>query len=54
MKAGYAYLLYYNTLFAELRKVFDEVLAKAKAYRAGYWPQDRTNRGVTVHSVEEN
>lgn len=54
MKAGYAYLLYYNTLFAELRKVFDEVLAKAKADRAGYWPQDRTNRGVTVHSVEEN
>lgn len=50
MKAGLAYPLYYNTLFAELRKVFDEALAKAKADRTGYWPKDRTTRGVTVHS----
>jgi hypothetical protein len=50
MKAGFAYPLYYNTLFAELRKVFDEALAKAKADHAGYWPKDRTTRGVKILS----
>jgi endonuclease YncB( thermonuclease family) len=50
MKAGFAYPLYYNTLFVELRRVFDAALAKAKAGQSGYWPKDRTTRGVRVLS----
>jgi endonuclease YncB( thermonuclease family) len=52
MKAGYAYPLYYNTLFAALRREFDKALALAKAAKDGYWakspPNDCTLKGVTV------
>jgi hypothetical protein len=53
MAAEYAYPLYYNTLFASLRTVFDEALAKAKSPRVGYWLKDRTTRGVTVSSTAD-
>jgi endonuclease YncB( thermonuclease family) len=53
MSAGLAYPLYYNTLFAELRKVFDGALRTAKATRSGYWPTDRTLRGVTIKSAAD-
>ena len=48
MLEGFAYPLYYNTLFASLRNEFNAALAKAKANNRGYWPKDRTRRGVTV------
>jgi len=50
MLAGYAYPLYYNTLFAELRIVFDKALAAAKRKRPlpGYWSTDKTMTGVPV------
>jgi endonuclease YncB( thermonuclease family) len=44
--AGYAYPLYYNTLFAELRRTFDVALKAARAARRGYWPTDKTRKGV--------
>jgi hypothetical protein len=53
MATGYAYPLYYNTLFASLRTVFGEALAKAKSARVGYWPKDRTIRGATVSSAAD-
>lgn len=46
--AGYAYPLYYNTLFTELRNEFNEAIEMAKSDKAGYWPLDRTTQGVTV------
>lgn len=49
-RAGFAYPLYYNTLFAELRKEFDEAIYLAKEDKAGLWPTDRTTQGVTVKS----
>ena len=49
-KAGFAYPLYYNTLFASLREEFNRAIAQAKNDEAGYWPVDRTSRGVTVKS----
>lgn len=45
---GYAYPLYYNTLFADLREEFNEAIALAKQNNLGYWPDDKTLEGVTV------
>lgn len=46
--AGFAYPLYYDTLFAELRETFSEALHSAKQSSAGYWPTDATMTGVTI------
>jgi endonuclease YncB( thermonuclease family) len=48
MEAGFAYPLYYNTLFRDLREVFNESLKSAKSSSKGYWPTDATMTGVTV------
>jgi endonuclease YncB( thermonuclease family) len=50
MLAGYAYPLYYNTLYASLRKEFDAALEQAKNKKRGYWPSDKTRKGVEVDS----
>jgi endonuclease YncB( thermonuclease family) len=47
--AGFAYPLYYNTLFAALRGEFNVALRQAKQARRGYWTKDRTLGGVTVN-----
>lgn len=52
MRAGFAYPLYYNTLFAELRETLAEAQADAKAQQRGYWPEDATTSGVTVDGNE--
>lgn len=51
MDAGFAYPLYYNTLFASLRNAFTTALCAAKDAGAGYWPTDRTVEGVTVKAL---
>lgn len=51
MLAGYAYPLYYNTLFASLRAEFNGALRLAKQGNRGYWPKDKTLRGVTISSL---
>jgi hypothetical protein len=51
MKDGYAYPLY-NTLFADLREVFNDAIRSAKFTGdegVGYWPTDATMKGVTVN-----
>ena len=51
MQAGFAYPLYYNTLFRELRSTFDAAVAEARAAGQtgrGYWPTDATMTGVTI------
>jgi hypothetical protein len=49
MLDGLAYPLYYNTLFAELRREFDNAVKKARANGGkGNWPTDKTNKGVTI------
>jgi endonuclease YncB( thermonuclease family) len=53
MLAGYAYPLYYNTLFAELRNTFNAALVKAKQAKRGYWPTDATRKGVTISSSSQ-
>ncbi|HEX2180868.1 MAG TPA: hypothetical protein VHH10_01185 [Rubrobacteraceae bacterium] len=50
MQASFAYPLYYNTLFADLRNEFNQALASAKNNGVGYWPHDKTTVGVTVTS----
>jgi endonuclease YncB( thermonuclease family) len=50
MQAGFAYPLYYNTLFADLRNEFNQALASANDDGVGYWPHDKTTDGVTVTS----
>jgi endonuclease YncB( thermonuclease family) len=50
MSDGYAYPLYYNTLFRELREEFNKALIHAKQNNLGYWPSDATKNGVTVNS----
>ena len=53
MKTGFAYPLYYNTLFASLRQEFDRALALAKQKKLGYWPTDATRKGVTVKNKSD-
>ena len=48
MLRGYAYPLYYNTLFASLRNELNVALKKAQQEKLGYWKDDRTLEGVTV------
>lgn len=52
-KAGFAYPLYYSTLFASFRGVFNEAVAYAKKHRLGYWPHDHTVKGVTVRNHDD-
>ncbi len=49
-RAGFAYPLYYNTLFATLREEVSNAIAYAKKKRLGYWPTDKTTIGVTVRT----
>jgi len=49
-KSGFAYPLYYNTLFASLRNEFNAALKHARKKHLGYWPVDKTQTGVTVHT----
>ena len=49
MEAGFAYPLYYNTLFKQLRDGFNEALQSAKSPPKGYWPTDATMTGVTAN-----
>jgi hypothetical protein len=49
MKAGFAYPLYYNTLFQNLREGLNEALRSAKSSSNGYWLTDATRTGVTVN-----
>ena len=47
-QAGFAYPLYYNTLFRQLRATLNEAVDDARANQRGYWPTDATQTGVTV------
>jgi endonuclease YncB( thermonuclease family) len=52
-EAGFAYPLYYNTLFATFREEIDKAVAHAKKNKVGYWPFDRTLAGVTVTGYKD-
>lgn len=52
IKDGFAYPLYYNTLFASLRNKFNKALSFAKQKNKGYWPTDKTKIGVTVQNED--
>jgi hypothetical protein len=49
-EAGFAYPLYYNTLFSDLRNGFNTALAVGKTQPNGYFPTDGTMTGVVVRS----
>ena len=53
MQAGYAYPLYYNTLFAELRNTLTAAYHEAKRKGLGYWPTDATQTGVSISSAAQ-
>ena len=42
MRDGFAYPLYYNTLFADLRVELGKALRSAQQNGRGYWPKDST------------
>lgn len=44
--AGYAYPLYYNTLFADLREEFEKAVNVAVKDQRGYWADDSTLTGI--------
>ena len=50
VEAGFAYPLYYNTLFASLRNAFTQGVCAAKQQGVGHWGTDATATGVTVQS----
>lgn len=52
-EAGFAYPLYYNTLFATLREEINQAMARARKNKVGYWPLDRTVTGVTVTGYQD-
>jgi hypothetical protein len=53
VRSGFAYPLYYNTLFRTLREGFNEALADARAAERGYWKRDATMSGVSVETRDE-
>ena len=53
MRSGFAYPLYYNTLFRSLRESFNEALDGARADNIGYWESDKTMTGVNVETRPE-
>lgn len=53
VRSGFAYPLYYNTLFRSLRETFDEGLADARSDNIGYWQRDATMTGVDVATRDE-
>ena len=53
VQSGFAYPLYYNTLFRSLRNAFNEALDEARAEQRGYWKRDATMSGVTVETRPE-
>jgi hypothetical protein len=53
MNDGFAYPLYYNTLFADLRIEFNRALRRAKLGGRGYWPTDRTLQGVAIQGTTQ-
>jgi endonuclease YncB( thermonuclease family) len=53
MEAGFAYPLYYNTLFASLREEFNNALIYAKPKKSGYWKEDATTSGVKINSKND-
>lgn len=52
LAAGFAYPLYYNTLFTSLRNEFTNAYLKARKAKRGYWPKDATEKGVTISSKD--
>jgi len=50
IESGFAYPLYYNTLFSSLRNAMDKALDFAQQNQLGYWPYDRTTSGVQINS----
>ncbi|HYP08927.1 MAG TPA: hypothetical protein VER03_22040 [Bryobacteraceae bacterium] len=48
VRNGFAYPLYYNTLFRALRTKLNQALDEARAANRGYWPTDATMAGVDV------
>ena len=53
LRDGFAYPLYYNTLFASLREELTVALADARSHNRGYWPTDGTGEGVRVQRKED-
>ncbi|HYN39058.1 MAG TPA: hypothetical protein VES39_07395 [Rhodospirillales bacterium] len=47
-RQGFAYPLYYNTLFADLRREITAAVTQAPNDGLGYWPTDATLAGVDV------
>lgn len=48
LRGGFAYPLFYDTLFADLRVSLTTAVRSARRERRGLWPSDRTLTGLTV------
>ena len=48
VRNGFAYPLYYNTLFRALREKLSQALEEARTASRGYWPTDATLTGVDI------
>lgn len=48
VRNGFAYPLYYNTLFRALRETLNKALDEARGANRGYWPTDATLTGVNI------
>jgi hypothetical protein len=53
LKAGQAYPLFYDTLFADLRAAFTSAALNAQKAKRGIWGVDRTRKGVTAKSIAQ-
>jgi endonuclease YncB( thermonuclease family) len=48
VRNGFAYPLYYNTLFRALRETLNEAVDEARTGNRGYWSTDATLTGVNI------
>jgi hypothetical protein len=48
LERGHAYPLFYDTLFADLRKALAQAAISARRARRGLWRSDRSSRGLAV------
>ena len=51
MREGFAYPLYYNTLFAALRRELDRALADARSGKRGLWTAKTAERDASLSGV---
>jgi len=52
LESGLAFPTYYKGLFPDLRSEMTDTVIAARSNDKGFWPEDKTNSGVSVTDIE--